>query len=249
LAVGDAVAYHLRAYNTGHVTLAPLYVLDIYNPDCLELLFAGPPLDSASAQGQLAWLSPQLEVGSMAEWWVWFRVRRECGETANCAQLVAAGPQQETVMDGLCLTEWLAAPEPGLRVVKQARLERAPEVGDVLRYEVSVANSGNTTLLNVALEDSYDIGCADFVAASPAPDALDAAGTMEWRNLGPLQPGEARTVNVYLRVKALCQYLGNCASASAEDVLWQRAEGSDCAAVVVGRAPRRVELPLILRGR
>ncbi len=74
-------------------------------------------------------------------------------------------------------------------------------VGDALRFQVEVINSGNTTLSTVAVTDNYPSATFTYVSATPTPSTV-AAGSLAWTNVGPLRPGDSTVIDVYMTASA-----------------------------------------------
>lgn len=74
-------------------------------------------------------------------------------------------------------------------------------VGDALRFQVEVINSGNTTLSTVAVTDDYPSVTFTYVSATPTPSTV-SAGALVWTNVGPLRPGDSTVIDVYLTASA-----------------------------------------------
>lgn len=90
------------------------------------------------------------------------------------------------------------------------------EVGELVRFELVVRNTGNITLTTVEVIDHYDAACLKYVTAMPSQDSVDlGTGEMRWNNAGPLGPGEARTLTVFLAAIAVCERALNCVQARA----------------------------------
>ena len=84
---------------------------------------------------------------------------------------------------------------PGLTVAKalHAGQDTAVQAGDPVLFDLTVTNTGDTTLTTVPLDDTYDVTRLAYVSASPSENT-SAPGTVHWDNLGPLGPGESATV-------------------------------------------------------
>ena len=116
------------------------------------------------------------------------------------------------------------------------------QVGNNVTFEVTVENTGNVNLTNVALSDSYDQAHLDFLSANPAPSDVDeSVGILDWQDLAPSpdggsagvwEPGESRTVTVTFRALAV-DGAENCGVAVADVPAYQSEIGSefDCADV------------------
>jgi len=90
-------------------------------------------------------------------------------------------------------------------------------------FNVTITNTGNATLSQVSLVDSYNATAFAFTSANPAPGSVNnATGTLSWGDLTngtALAPGASATVLVYM--KSVTEYPANTtmntATASAYD--------------------------------
>ncbi|HEX5688490.1 MAG TPA: SdrD B-like domain-containing protein, partial [Roseiflexaceae bacterium] len=60
-------------------------------------------------------------------------------------------------------------------------------------------SSPSTILSPLPLRDTFDVSRLQFVSATPAIDSSTPAGTLSWTDLGPLYPGQTKTVLVTFR--------------------------------------------------
>lgn len=73
-------------------------------------------------------------------------------------------------------------------------------INDAISYNIQVANTGSTALATVSVADSYDNVRLQYVGASIAPNST-GTGTLNWTNVGPLNPGQI--VNIQVNFTAL----------------------------------------------
>ncbi|MFL5801497.1 MAG: SdrD B-like domain-containing protein [Roseiflexaceae bacterium] len=71
---------------------------------------------------------------------------------------------------------------------------------DALGFRITTnqtcGSSPSTILSPVPLADTYDASRLQFVSAAPPVDSSTPAGTLTWSDLGPLYPGQTKTVTV-----------------------------------------------------
>jgi len=86
---------------------------------------------------------------------------------------------------------------PGVSVTKTlvAPADAQAGVGEAVQFNLQVVNTGNTTLTNVALTDTYPAASLTFVSASLTPSATNS-GSLTWSNVGPLTPGQSVNIGV-----------------------------------------------------
>ena len=248
LAQGEWVRYRIEVSNTGPAPLQNVTVQDFFDPGCATFITSnGPPTD-IHGPGHLVWILPHLPVGATQSWVTTLSLDQHCNPFGNCVIAHGEGPEGETVTSRECVELPMVPPEPGIDVEKrQIEPQRPAEVGEAVKYEVVVRNTGNSTLERVTLIDLCDADCLEFVAALPVPTHV-VPGEIIWEHMGPLAPGDAVAVTVMLRVKADCEEIENCARA-----LWMvgdevALEALDCTPIVTrSEGPRPLFLPLILR--
>jgi len=250
VAVSDTVAFSLTVRNVGSVPLSMVDLLDTFDPARLEYL--RPPMAGSHqpAPGSVLWDLDPLQPGASASRLASFRVLSAGGSAINCARASGESATGPRVEDTACVELWTEEPEPGVTVRKSALgLADLPQTGDVLHFQIVVQNTGNTTLLQVPLEEGFIGECLEFVTATPWPDWVDPlGGRLRWLDLGPLAPGEAHTVDVMLRAAQSCWPLENCASTAALDIGLRQLTATDCALVWVGEGPAvPLYLPLVFK--
>jgi hypothetical protein len=84
--------------------------------------------------------------------------------------------------------------------------EGVATVGEIVRFLITLRNSGPTTITSLPLVDNFDDACLAYEGAQPRPDNADLERhLLLWYNLGPLAPGASRTVTVDFRANAPCE--------------------------------------------
>jgi len=253
LAVGDLLRYRIVAVNVGSVPLSALRIYDSFSPSCLRYVAIQP--DSLAthftALGGAYWDLSDLGVGMSATIEVTLQAAGACASAQNCALATAKAPDGTTVQDQMCVTDGIVEDELAIRVTKRlAAPERLPLAGDTLRFEIVVQNTGTAALLHVPVTDTFDLGCWEFVGTLPAADGLNlAAGQVWWNDVGPLLPGEAKVLSVFMRARQACQQKRNCALAVGVDGRGHEVAQQACTDVMIAGGREHVWLPLILRRR
>jgi hypothetical protein len=90
----------------------------------------------------------------------------------------------DVVAPGYTLTKILVAPT-----------NRPPIPGETLTFMVTVANTGDVTLVEVPLTDIFDTNTLTYVSALPAPGSV-SGNTLTWPDLGPLPSGNSTNVEI-----------------------------------------------------
>ncbi len=102
-------------------------------------------------------------------------------------------------------TAYIAITNPQVSVNKTlaAGQDRVLALGESVSFDITVTNSGDTTLTTVPLVDTFDATRLSFASATPAP-STKAAGTLSWNDLtipfGDFAPGHSEVVSVRFNV-------------------------------------------------
>ena len=75
-------------------------------------------------------------------------------------------------------------------------------VNDPIQFSIVITNTGATTLATVPLTDSYDLSYLSFTGAAPASDDNTDDGLIDWTNIGPIVPGQTKTIAVTFTARA-----------------------------------------------
>ena len=181
--LGDTITYTITVQNEGNVTLTGVNVKD-------ELLADGQKIHDLDLEnGENITLAPKGHAGDSVTLTADYTVAEEdLGKTlTNTATATAEKPDPEDPTkpvedkdetDG----EETKDPTPDLDVAKEVVNKQASyQVGDVITYEITVTNTGNTTIHNVELMDHMnahgkvtfkDLGDGQMVGGSPVLAAL-----------------------------------------------------------------------------
>lgn len=150
----ETITYTITVKNTGNVTLADIFVSDEFSRD-----------DGATWDVQKDKLTPSastpitLEPGEQKIYTYQYTVVEEdLGKTLkNTATATAPNPDDpsQSVTDGATTPgEKVEDPKPDLSVTKEVVKEQTSyRVGDVITYQITVKNTGNTTIHNIKLTD------------------------------------------------------------------------------------------------
>jgi hypothetical protein len=123
-------------------------------------------------------------------------------------------------------------------------------VGDPVRFDIEVQNVSASPVDKLPMTDVFDSECLHYVSAEPPPNNADPnTNQLLWYDLGPLQPGETRSVQVEFVATAPCDSTVNRAGISSAidsqgmlvTALLAEAEVS----IVQSAGPRWMHLPLI----
>lgn len=154
---GQVIAYTLVATNTGNVTLTDVAIDD--------------PLPGLSALDCDQAVPATLAPGETLECTATYEVTQDdvdAGGVTNVATVTGTPPDGPPLEEESPPVTVIAVPEPSLTIVKTSDAEPFG-VGDVVAYEFLVANTGNTTIVGVFVEDPLLDAPADCPATELAP--------------------------------------------------------------------------------
>jgi uncharacterized repeat protein (TIGR01451 family) len=178
VAVGGTITYRIDIRNPSDLSARGVVVTDAV-PAGLMLLGSNPP---ASVNGNnLQWQLGDLPAGTARSVELSFRAMQP-GVVNNCATVQSADGVQAQDCAATTVTN------PTIEITMTGPPQAA--VGEDVTFITTVTNRGASTANGLVLVDRFDAGLKHEFAASP----------IENRELGSLQPGESRKVNVRLRV-------------------------------------------------
>ena len=92
---------------------------------------------------------------------------------------------------------------PGFTVVKTlvAPTNRPAVIGEQLTFSITVANTGDVTLVTIPVSDVFDPSLLSFASATPAPDQTNAS-SLVWNNVGSLVAGASTNLTVVFNAVA-----------------------------------------------
>ncbi|MCA9148200.1 MAG: DUF11 domain-containing protein [Planctomycetales bacterium] len=174
--------YLIEVSNPGGLALQNVTVRAMV-PNGFQLIGTAP---TAQAFGsRLDWTIDSLGAGERREFRVTYRatqsgvVRHIVSALAPSSQAVEDTLTTQVTVDALYIEMW--GPDPELEV----------PVGREINYTVTIRNRGDRPLDNVVISDRFDSGLEHVSGGSP----------IDWQ-LGPMQPGQERTVGLTFRVVA-----------------------------------------------
>ncbi|MBC7251856.1 MAG: DUF11 domain-containing protein [Anaerolineae bacterium] len=206
--IGDTVSFSVEIVNTGETALIEIPLEDTYDPTYLGYVSASPEPDSVDeTAGTLGWdnlvSSGSLAPGESIVVTLNFTALASTGEgvTTNTATVSGATDEYEQELPDQTDSADVAITTPPVIGLSKERTTASPVlVGEAVSFDITVVNNGETAILVLPLEDTYDPTYLDYVSASPEPDSVDeTTGTLSWDNLvssGPLAPGGSIVVTL-----------------------------------------------------
>ncbi|MBB1088523.1 DUF11 domain-containing protein [Lysobacter sp. SG-8] len=171
-AANDSVTYTFQVTNQGNVTVSGLVIN--------EVSFSGTGSLSAITCNATS-LAPQASTTCTATYAV-TQADIDAGSITNVANASGTAPDATAVTspdDDATVTVDL---DPELTVTKTASLDdpngnTTADAGEVITYTVTVQNTGNVTLANLAVTDAFEGGAPTTLACSPATLAPNDTAT------------------------------------------------------------------------
>ncbi|QXP79699.1 gliding motility-associated C-terminal domain-containing protein [Winogradskyella sp. HaHa_3_26] len=208
LSLGDTMTYTITVENTGNVSLDNVVITDTFedaNGNTLTLL-SGPTFDSADAGSS----EGSLLVGETATYTATYVIEQDAIDAGGFSNSVLAegdSPTDTTVddtsddgddNDGNTEDDATVSPitaSPSLEAVKTVMISNdvlptGSSLGDTMTYTIAVENTGNVSLDNVAITDTFEDANGNTLTLLTGPtfDSADA-GSAE----GSLLVGETAT--------------------------------------------------------
>ena len=122
-------------------------------------------------------------------------------------------------------------------------------MGTTVSYVITVINTGNTTLVTVPLEDTFDAEYLGYVNAIPVPDTTDNTnGKLRWDDItgtGVMQPGESKVLAVTLITKKSTDALTNKQTINVAVVIGAQDDKGNTLPNKQDQAPVRITDPAI----
>ncbi|MDZ4405378.1 GEVED domain-containing protein [Prosthecobacter sp.] len=197
--VGEAAQYRIRVTNTGNTTLNTVQVVDTFPAASLSYVSASAT-PTTVASGSLTWTNVgPLNSGQSVDLIVNFTGLAAANPALNTVNVTTSGGPTASssvpvivTRPAVTVTKTLVSPNPG-----------PASKGDDVVFNLTLQNTGTTTLTTLPLEDTFSDANFDYVFATITPDAF-GAGSLVWNDVtdvGSLAVGETFTVTVTLRAK------------------------------------------------
>ena len=121
--------------------------------------------------------------------------------------------------------------------------------GSTVSFVITVLNTGNTTLVTVPLQDTFDPVYLGYVNAIPVPDQVNnTAGTLKWNDItgsGVMLPGESKVLAVTFLAKKSTDLLPNKQTANVATVSGAKDDKGNTLPNKQDQAPVRITNPAI----
>ena len=213
---GDIITYTITIENKGNSTLSDLQIVDTLtdgNGNVLNL--SNGPFFSGSSEGSSEGILIQGETATYIAFYIIQDNDITSGQIINTAVASATGPNQQTRISDISddgddtdgnttddPTIVFLQEVPTIEVTKTAFIDNNNDdlidTGDMISFEISVENTGNTILTNLVLEDTMTDGNGNALSLSNGPYFTGSTrGSLE----GDLKIGESATYIAFYAIE------------------------------------------------
>ncbi len=204
--VGEQVTYQIVIKNTGDTAIVQMALRDAFDTTHLDYVLASKAPDSVDeANGRLDWndlittMGGNLEPGHTFLLTVTFTAM--ASSTPNAVSNVATASNvvdenSDSVPQGQGEDDVLVVTSPALQVTKTIMTPANGKalVGDTVQYKIVIANTGDTRIDVLPLNDTFDGAILQYVTATVAPTS-SSSGALHWDDLttalGDVAPGDS----------------------------------------------------------
>jgi LPXTG-site transpeptidase (sortase) family protein len=196
---GTAVGFSIAVTNTGDTVLSTVPLVDAFDSAYLGYSASSATPDTVSA-GLLEWadLGP-LAPGASRSVSVTFTALAvpPGNETTDVASVLGALDVNADPAPDASSTAQAGITRPELSISKSLHpgQDAIVQAGQTVAFDIALQNTGTTRIATLPLSDAYDPAVLGFASAAPSENT-SVAGTLDWSNLGPVDPGEGVTVTV-----------------------------------------------------
>ncbi|MDY0341490.1 MAG: isopeptide-forming domain-containing fimbrial protein, partial [Coriobacteriia bacterium] len=208
--VGENVVFDIVLENTGNTDIDVLPLVDTFDSAYLDFISATITPDSTTPTGTLTWddLGP-LAAGDAATVTVTFEAIGNPADhaTINDASVTGAADENGDDVPDISDDEPIDITRPDVNITKSLAADQTPRVivGNQVTFDITVENTGDTTLTVVPVSDTFLSAYLEYSTASIAPSSVTTAvpdTTVEWSDVtlysGDLAPGQTYTFSVTL---------------------------------------------------
>jgi uncharacterized repeat protein (TIGR01451 family) len=202
--IGVLVRYQIAITNTGELTITQLPLQDTYDPVYLEFQSAVPAPDVTAPPGTLVWndlttylpglvLPPNASTQIVVDFLSISSTQQLLPPvTVNTAAVDGARtdagtlPRQE---DSAEVEIEDTAVNASFALSKQLISTPTVPIGSPVQFLIVITNTGDLTITQLPLQDTYDPFYLQYQSALPVPDVATPPGTLAWNDLTDGLPG------------------------------------------------------------
>ena len=225
----DIVQYAIKVTNTGNVTLSSINYVDTFtNRESIPqtLTFSSGPFYTGADQGSADGI---LKPGETATYMALFTLDQaaiDAGGIDNTATFNGTSPAGTVVTDisddgdtgagdtGDDVTELIISSSPSIEVVKTAvttdnNSDNLIGGNDLIEYTITITNTGNVTLTNLTIEDTFTDGDGNALTFDDNNDPQLESSTDSTSNATTLKVGEIKTYSATYTVDEVAASTGS----------------------------------------
>ena len=199
--VGETVTFDIVVHNDGTTRLDTIPLTDSYDPAYLEFVSATPSIDT-TAVGTVGWMditdTGTLAVDATMTVQVTFLAiaHPPTSQTWDMARASGVIDEYADPADDAEDTAFIAITNPQVSVDKTlaAGQDRVLALGESVTFDITVTNSGDTTLTTIPLEDAFDATALSYATAAPIPTTATAGTAHLERPHHPVRRLRARAL-------------------------------------------------------
>ena len=194
--VGQTATWTLKVTNTGDTALSSIPLSDTWDGSTLTTPTSLPAGTFGSGTASWTLLGPLAPGASTVVTLTLSASAVPSGQvTTDTAIVGTATDAWDDPAPGNSSSASVRITHPAVSVAKTLHAGQDPQVqvGGSVAYDITLTNTGDTTLTAVPLTDTYDSAALTYVSASQAASTV-AGGVATWTNTGLLGPGATRTI-------------------------------------------------------
>jgi len=208
--IGETVTFDIVLENTGTTDVDALPLADTFDPTYLDFISASVAPANELPAGTLTWddLGPLAAGDSLTVSVTFEAIGNPAGHTTvNGAAVRGATDENGDDVPGVSDDEPIDITRPDVSIVKALAEGQTPRViiGDTVTFDITVENTGDTTLTVVPVEDTFLSAYLEYADSSIAPSSVTPGvpeTTVSWEDItlysGDIGPGETYTFSITL---------------------------------------------------
>jgi LPXTG-site transpeptidase (sortase) family protein len=207
--VGEQVRFDFTVANPNPGPMSSVTVTDTFSNTCLSFSSASVTPDSQTATS-LTWtnLGPLASLASRTIS-VYFNVVGDCGSTNTVESSAVYSGLPVPPTDTETASANVITTRPEVSVTKTRTSSSPAALGTEVTFLIVVTNTGSTQITTLPITDNYSAYCMEYTADDSGGSG--SGGTASWTNLGPLNVGDHKDINVTFTVQGPCNPAQNLA--------------------------------------
>jgi uncharacterized repeat protein (TIGR01451 family)/fimbrial isopeptide formation D2 family protein len=193
--VGQTATFRLDVTNTGDTWLTSVALADAWDSAALGSPTAAPAGTYGAGSANWTLASPLAPGASTVVTLTLTSLAVPSGQITTDTATVSGTDANGDPAPGGSSSASVRVTHPSVAISKALHAGQDPQiqVGQPVAFDMTITNTGDTTLTTVPLADAYDSTALAYSTASIAPSSA-VGGIVTWGNTGTLAPGASRTV-------------------------------------------------------